>query len=94
MIRMLCRNKLADYAKWRAIFDSHKDAHRQAGLTLESLWRELEDPNHVFFVFAVADINRAKAFISAPDAAKTGRDAGVIEGDYWFVDEAGDIPRR
>ena len=90
MIRMLCRNKVADFLKWKAILDSHKDAHRQAGLTLESLWRVLDDPSNVFFVFAVADLNRAKAFISAPDAAKTGKDAGVLEGDYWFVGEAGD----
>ena len=91
MIRMLCRNKVADFGNWKAILDSHKDAHHQAGLTLESLWRGLEDPNNVFFVFAVADLNRAKAFIAAPEAAKAGRDSGVIEGDYWFVGEAGDL---
>lgn len=91
MIRMLCRNKVSDFAKWKAILDSHHDAHQQAGLTLESLGRVVDDPNNVFFVFAVADLNRAKAFISAPDAAKAGRDAGVLEGEYWFVAEAGDI---
>jgi len=88
MVRMLCRNKVADFGKWKVIFDSHTDAHRQAGLTIESLWRGLEDPSNVFFVFAVADLSRAKAFISAPDAAKSARDAGVLEGEYWFVGEA------
>jgi hypothetical protein len=92
VIRMLCRNKVADFGKWKAIFDTHKEAHRRAGLTLESLWQVVEDPRNVFFVFAVADLNRAKAFISAPDAAQAGKDSGVIEGDYWFVGEAGDIP--
>jgi hypothetical protein len=91
MVRMLCRNKVADFGKWKAVFDSYNGAHQQAGLTLESLWRVLEDPSNVFFVFAVADLNRAKSFISAPDAAKTGRDAGVLAGDYWFVGEVGDI---
>ena len=91
MVRMLCRNKVADFGKWKAIFDSHKNAHRQAGLTLESLWRGLDNPNNVFFVFAVADLQRAQAFISAPIAAQAGKDAGVLEGDYWFVGEAGDI---
>ena len=90
MIRMLCRNRVADFGKWKAIFDSHKSAHQKAGLTLESLWRVLEDPNNVFFVFAVEDVQRAQAFISAPDADQAGRDAGVLEGEYWFVGEAGD----
>jgi hypothetical protein len=91
MTRMLCRNKVADFGKWKAIFDSHKDAHRQAGLTLENLWRGLADPNEVFFIFSVADLNKAKAFITAPDAAETGKRAGLIEGEYWFVGDASDI---
>lgn len=86
MIRMLCRNKLADFERWKAVFDSHADAHRDAGLTLESLWRNREDPNEVFFVFAVASLDKAQAFIAAPDAAQTGKASGVLEGDYWFVE--------
>lgn len=89
MIRMLCRNKVADFGKWKAIFSTHKDAHRRAGLTLESLWQVVEDPRDVFFVFAVADLNRAKAFISSPDAGRAATESGVLEGDYWFVAESG-----
>ena len=88
MIRMLCRNKVADFGKWKAIFDSHKDAHRRSGLALEALWCALDDPNNVFFVFAVADLKSAKAFISSTDAAKAGKESGVVEGDYWFVSDA------
>ena len=90
MIRMLCRNKVADFRKWKAIFASHRRAHEQAGLTLESLWRGLEDASNVFFVFAVADLGRAKAFISTAEAAQAGREAGVIEGEYWFASEIED----
>src|SRR5262245_39237656 len=47
MIRMICRNKLADFTKWKSVFDSHAGAHRKAGLSLESLWRGIENPNEV-----------------------------------------------
>jgi hypothetical protein len=40
----------------------------------------------VFFVFAVADLDKERAFIFAPDAAETGRNAEVLAGDYWFVE--------
>jgi hypothetical protein len=86
MIRMICRNKVADFDKWKLVFDSHGEAHRDAGLALEHLWRGTEDANEVFFVLAVADIDKAKAFISAPDAEEIGRLAGVRDGDYWFVE--------
>jgi hypothetical protein len=86
MIRMIVRNKVEDFARWKAVFDSQAEAARQAGLSLEQLWRGVEDANEVFFIFAVADINKAKAFLSAPDAEETGRRAGVRDGDYWFVE--------
>ncbi len=86
MIRLICRNKVEDFANWKSIFDSHSDAHRQAGLLLEHLWRDLEDANQVFFIFAVADIAQAKAFISAPGAKESGQRSGVRDGNYWFVE--------
>jgi hypothetical protein len=82
---MICRNKVADYDRWKSVFDSHTTTHRQADLSLEHLWRGFEDSNEVFFIFTVADINKAKAFISAPDAGEAARRSGVETGNYWFV---------
>lgn len=86
MIRMIVRNQVEDFARWKSVFDSQSEAARQAGLSLEQLWRGVEDATEVFFIFGVADINKAKAFISAPEAAETGRRAGVLDGNYWFVE--------
>lgn len=32
MMVMLCRNRVADFARWKSIIDSHAKAHRQSGL--------------------------------------------------------------
>ena len=69
MVVMLCRNRVADFAKWKAVFASHASAHREAGLRLMNLWRGLEDPNNVFFLFEVTSLDKARAFISNPAAA-------------------------
>jgi hypothetical protein len=37
-------------------------------------------------MFIVADLNKARAFISAPDAAERGLKSCVLAGDYWFVE--------
>ena len=42
----------------------------------------------MFFVFAAADLDKARTFISALDAAETARNAGVLAGDYWFVERS------
>jgi hypothetical protein len=86
MIVMLCRNRVADFPRWKAIFDSHAQAHRAAGLRLRDLWREVEEPNNVFFVFEVISLDKAQAFISDPAAAETGKSSGVLDGEYHFLE--------
>jgi len=89
MIYMLCRNRVADYLPWKAVFASHAAAHHDAGLRLAKMWRALDDPNNVFFLFEVASVEKARAFISHPEAAKAGESSGVLDGEYHFVEEAG-----
>jgi hypothetical protein len=38
------------------------------------------------FIFIVAGLDKARAFISAPGAAETGSKSRVLAGDYWFVE--------
>ena len=87
MIYMLCRNRLVDFARWKRVFDSHAEAHRSAGLNLLHLWRSLDDPNNVFFLFEVKSTEKARAFIHAPEAAEAGKVSGVIEGEMHFLEE-------
>jgi len=87
MTYMLCRNRVADFSRWRAVFASHEAAHRDAGLRLVRL--AVEEPNNVFFLFEVASMDKARNFISNPEAAKAGETSGVIDGEYHFVEDAG-----
>jgi hypothetical protein len=82
---MLCRNRVADFSKWKAVFDSEAGARRAAGLELLQLWRGVDEPSHVFFVFQVKSIEKARAFVTAPEAKKAAVAAGVMEGELHFV---------
>jgi hypothetical protein len=88
MIAMLCRNRVADYSRWRRVFDSHASAHRDAGLHLRNIWRGVEDPNQVFFLFEVTDSEKARAFIGNPAAAEAGKTSGVLDGEYHFLESS------
>ena len=89
MIYMLCRNRVADFSSWKAVFASHEAAHQEAGLRLVHIWRSVEEPNNVFFLFEVASMEKAREFIGDPGAAKAGEASGVIDGEYHFVGDAG-----
>ena len=86
MKRMICRNKVRDYDVWRPVFDENLPAAREAGLILENLWRSIDDPDEVFFIFTVADLARAQGFVSDPASAEAGERSGVIDGACWIVE--------
>jgi len=89
MTYLLCRNRVEEFAKWKEVFASHAQAHRDADLHLVKIWSALDDPNNVFFLFEVGSLEKAKTFISNPEAAKAGQYSGVIDGEYHFVEDAG-----
>ena len=89
MPQMLCRNRVKDFAQWKAVFASHRGAHQAAGLQLVKLWRSVDDPNNVFFLFETESMERALAFIRTPEAAQAGQASGVLDGEYHFVEDAG-----
>jgi intein-encoded DNA endonuclease-like protein len=88
MIVMLCRNKVVDFQKWKTVLDSHSQAHKAAGMRLRDLWRDVDDARNVFFVFEVASVDQARAFINDPAEIAAGKSAGVLEGEYHFLESA------
>ena len=85
LIHMLVRHKVADFARWKKVFDSHKEAQEKAGLKLKHLWRNIDDQNEVFFLFEVEDLKKAQAFLSSQDP-KVKDEAGVTdEPDLYFL---------
>ena len=85
MTVMLCRNRVADFQTWKAVFDSNAPAARAAGLVLKDLWRDIADPDNVFFLFEVRNLDAARVFIADPAAAEAGRVSGVLDGEYHFL---------
>jgi hypothetical protein len=89
MTHLLCRSKVIDFAAWKAKFEAHAAVQREAGLRLERLWRSVEDPNEVFFLFEVRDIARALGYIDAPESEAAERASGVIDVELHFIEDSG-----
>ena len=75
---MLCKNEVVEYSEWRKVFDAHAEAHRESGLELLHLLRDLDNPNVVVFLFRVDDMAKARAFIGAPNAETAAERSGVV----------------
>jgi hypothetical protein len=84
-VRLLVRHKVKDWDAWKKVFDSHKQARMDAGLTDRLLAHAAGDDHDVSIVFTVADVAKAKAFVNSKDLKDKMKEGGV-EGapTFWF----------
>ena len=85
-MHMLIRHKVADFAKWKPVYDAHLPARQGAGLKEEYLFRNAEDPNEVLLLFSMEDVDKAKAFAASDDLREAMKKARVSDKpDLYFL---------
>jgi hypothetical protein len=83
---ILIRHKVADFAKWKPVYDAHGSARADAGLKEERLLRNIENPSEVVLLFSASDLNKAKQFAASDDLRQRMQQAGVNDKpDIWFL---------
>lgn len=84
-IRLMIRAKVKDWDAWKKSYDSHIQKRIDAGLTDRVVAHTAGDNHNVTLVFAVADLEKAKAFLNSPDLKERMKESGV-EGppDIFF----------
>ena len=86
MMHMLIRHKVADFAKWKPVYEAHAPSRQKAGLKEEHLLRSTDDPNEVILFFSAEDLDKAKAFTASDDLRQAMQKAGVSDKpDVYFL---------
>ncbi len=76
-VRMMIRSKVKDWDAWKKSFDSHKQVRMDAGLTDRVISYTIGDNHNVTLVFAVADMDKANAFLNSKELKDRMAEAGV-----------------
>ena len=84
-MQLLVRNRVTDFSLWREYLEADRLAATEYGLELVNLWQSIDDPNEVFFLLEVADVDRANAFMARPESREIGEKSGVIDGEFYFL---------
>ena len=74
---MMVRHQVADYLKWRAVFDEQDSIRRASGLTNVRVYQSADNPNEVVIAIDAADLEVAKAFASSDELRARMMNAGV-----------------
>lgn len=86
MTHILVRHQVADFAKWKPIYDGHLAARQKAGLQEKNLLRSINNPNEVVLLFEAEDLPRAQAFSESSDLREAMQKAGVVgKPDILFL---------
>lgn len=78
MTHLMVRHTVQDFAKWKAVYETHRSARQAAGLKDLNLWRNADQPNEIIILLEVSDIDKAKAFTTSPDLKEKMMAAGVM----------------
>ena len=88
MIRLFVRHTVADYSKWRAIFDAFQSVQTAHGVRGKGVYQSLDNPNDVTLWHDFDTAEAAHAFVALPELRDTMAKADV-QGtpQLWFTQE-------
>ena len=83
----LVRHKVADFAKWKPVYDAHLPARQKAGLKELHLFRNADDRNEVIGLFEADDLQKVREFAASADLREKMQDSGVVDKpDIYFLE--------
>ncbi len=77
MAHILVRHKVADFDKWKPLFEDHRWAREAASLKDLYLWRNESDPTEIILLFEASDLEKAKEFLGSSELKEKMHDDGV-----------------
>lgn len=84
---LIIKHKVANYAKWKALYDSHDSVRLAYGLHNYVVARGLDDSNTVMIALHMDDAAKAKAFTELADLKATMKKGGVMGmPTFSFID--------
>ena len=79
MVHLHVRHTVADYEKWRTIFDEDEARRRAAGSTgVNQVYRDVDDPNTITVFLEWDNAENARKFMDDPALREVQQKAGVI----------------
>lgn len=84
---LLVSHEVADWPKWKEVYDEHKPARDAAGLASRGIARSVDNPNMLYLNFAVGDLDAARAFVGSEDLKQAMANAGVVGVPNIFFTE-------
>ncbi len=78
MIKMTVRHKVADFAKWKPVYDQHDAVRKQFGCQADEVFTSVKNPNDVLVVLQWESKDQAMKFGQSPTLREAEERGGVV----------------
>ena len=87
MTTLSVHHKIADYPKWRAVFEEMDTIRRKFGETGYKVFRSAADPLEITVLTEWPSADQARAYATSPDLKAGMQNAGVVsQPDVAFLE--------
>jgi len=85
MVTILMEHKVADFAKWRSVYDADSERRASAGIKEIALHTKADDPNHVYMVWSAENSDMLEPMLADENLKQAMQEAGVISKPSFMV---------
>jgi hypothetical protein len=90
---VLVKHTVADYGRWKTIFDADGANRQAAGSKGGQVFRSADDPNEVVMLFEW-DLEKARQFSQREELRAKMQEAGVLgPAEFYFLEEIEQLSR-
>jgi quinol monooxygenase YgiN len=76
-VTAVVQHHVADYEVWRKAYDGFGDVQKAGGVTRQSVYRSIDDPNNVLIMHGFASMADAEKFLAGAELRDAMQQAGV-----------------
>ena len=93
MAYVIVKHTVADYARWKSVFDADGASRQAGGSKGGQLFRSADDPNEVVMLFEW-DLEQARQFGQREELRLKMQEAGVLgPPELYLLEEIEQLPR-
>jgi hypothetical protein len=87
MVKLYVRHTVADFAKWKPVYEGHEATRKKFGEKKEDVFTSTSNPNDVLIVFEWESKGQAQDFLEKSDLKEVMEKAGVVsQPEVKFAD--------
>lgn len=89
MTTMFVRHTVSDYKAWRKAYDDFAPVQKAKGVTVQSVYRAVDNPNDITVTHEFTSVEAAQAFAKSAELKSAMQNAGVVGAPtIWFASKA------